>query len=310
MSSTPPPAGPKRTDTLLEPDSTGSPSLSPTSPQPPGSPRRTDTLLETDEDVRQALAAAGPQPPTAPAAGIPQAPPRVVCPDRPTQRPPVAYLTVFDDGKADGELVRVRGDRFVIGRSEGDFLLPHDEQVSGRHVEITRQHVGGAYRWVISDLQSTNGLFVRISRTALTDRTEFLVGKGRYLFEGPAAERGTADSKASAAKSSSPRAGSEDAAPHPSAVLVELLAGRPGARVPLTRPEYWIGADPACAICRSDDSFAELWHVRLFRDGKGAWHAESQKSLNGLWLRVGQITVDKRCLFQIGEQRFRLVVGG
>ena len=96
----------------------------------------------------------------------------------------------------------------------------------------------------------------------------------------------------------------------PHAAVVELVAGATGARLPLVNPEYWIGRNPDCAVCRSDDPFVEPRHVRLFRDAKGAWHAQNNKSANGLWVKVPQITVDDGCLFQIGEQRFRLKVGG
>jgi DNA-directed RNA polymerase specialized sigma24 family protein len=51
-------------------------------------------------------------------------------------------------------------------------------------------------------------------------------------------------------------------------------------------------------------------HVRLYRDANGAWHAQNNKSPNGLWYRVPQIMVNDACLFQIGEQRLRLRAGG
>jgi hypothetical protein len=35
----------------------------------------------------------------------------------------------------------------------------------------------------LTDLQSTHGLFVRVSKTALADKAEFLVGNGRYRFD-------------------------------------------------------------------------------------------------------------------------------
>ena len=38
------------------------------------------------------------------------------------------------------------------------------------HVEITRHCVAGQYRFVISDLQTRNGLFIRVSRTILADQ--------------------------------------------------------------------------------------------------------------------------------------------
>src|SRR5207244_10706659 len=115
-------------------------------------------------------------------------------PYRPTIRPPIALLTVFDDGKTEGQVIRLRGERFIIGRSEGDLLIPHDELISGRHVEITRHRLGNEHRWVITDLQTRNGLFIRVSRTVLTDKSEFLVGNGRYRFEAANSELpGTVD---------------------------------------------------------------------------------------------------------------------
>ena len=100
-------------------------------------PNRPCSLVEVDEDVAAAILAAA----SREAAPRPHAP--VASPWRPTARPPAALLTACDDGRADGEVVRLRGDRFVIGRTEGDFRLPHDPLVSTRHAEVTRQQHGG-----------------------------------------------------------------------------------------------------------------------------------------------------------------------
>jgi hypothetical protein len=62
--------------------------------------------------------------------------------------------------------------------------------MSGRHVEITYQQIGGLHRWVATDLQSLHGLFVRVSRTFLADQAEFLVGNGRYRFDALRASSG------------------------------------------------------------------------------------------------------------------------
>ncbi len=104
-------------------------------------------------------------------------------PFRPTVRPPVPILTVHDDGRNDGEIIRIRDERFLIGRTEGDLRFPMDKRISSRHVKITHQVVGGLHRWVVTDLQSTHEMFVRVSKTSLADRAEFLVGNGRYRFE-------------------------------------------------------------------------------------------------------------------------------
>ncbi|HVC98208.1 MAG TPA: FHA domain-containing protein [Pirellulales bacterium] len=291
------------------------------------------TCLETDEDVMDALreslapplAKPSPVPvapspvPRNPATPIVAGPPPVrqapqrpsVAAYRPSLRPPMAVLTVCDDGKNDGEQFRLRDGRFVIGRTEGDLLIPHDGMISSRHVEITRQSVAGQPRWIVTDLQSTNGLFVRISRTLLADQSELLVGKGRYRLLAPSGEgSATADySPPEGARNMTQAWGADASAPAiPS--LVELVGNAFANRVPLIGSEYWIGADPSCAICRANDPYCDARHARLTRDAKGGWQVEQNKTVNGLWFRVPQVVCESVVQFQIGEQRFRLRAGG
>ncbi len=267
-------------------------------------PSRPGAEIDADEDEAARLLGAYSLPPQ-------PAPVHKSVPFRPTRRPPVATLVVYDDGRTDGEAIHLRAARFVIGRTEGDLVIPHDDLISTRHVEITRQQVGGLWRWAITDLQSTNGLFIRVTRTVLADRTELLVGGGRYRFDAPGADpAGTLDHL----PGDPPPAGSthgwgDEPAPIRPPALTELTPGGIGNRVVLTRSEYWIGTDPACAVNRPDDPFCEPKHCRIFRGSNGAWHADHPKTLNGLWYRVPQVVVDRTIQFQIGEQRFRLRVG-
>ena len=90
--------------------------------------------------------------------------------------------------------------------------------------------------------------------------------------------------------------------------LSEMLGQEIGNRVLLVKGEYWIGTDPTCQVCRPDDPFCEARHVRLYRSPRGHWQAEHNKTLNGLWLRMPQITVESAIQFQVGEQRFKLKV--
>ena len=287
---------------------------SPQPSQPPAGPERSGTLLETDEDILQALrnkpdvelVPLTVQPPASPAKPLASAKPY-----RPTQRPPTALLIVLDDGKSEGEVIRLRTDRFVIGRSEGDLLIPHDQQISGKHIEITRQRSGEKYRWVVTDLQSSNGLFIRVSRALLADKAEFLAGMGRYRFEAPGSNLPeTVDALPADTPLGGTRLLGTDAATLLQPALVELVGGKVLSRLPLAKTEYWIGSDPTCAICRGSDPFIEPRHVRLYREANGSWHAQNNKTANGLWLKLPQVTVTDSCSFQIGEQRFRLNAGG
>ncbi len=91
-------------------------------------------------------------------------------------------------------------------------------------------------------------------------------------------------------------------------VVVLTLQGE-GERFLLTRPENWIGRDAGtCAVVREHDALLSPRHARIYRDRKGRWHVENNKSLNGTWLRIDEMALDAACQFQLGEQRFLLRV--
>jgi hypothetical protein len=261
-------------------------------PSAPGPPLAADepsgTLIEMDAVGRQAISA----PPVV----------RGPVPYRPTARPPVPLLTVLDDGRAEGEVVRIREPRFVVGRTEGNLRIPLDGRMSARHVEIAFRMVDDAPRWVVTDLHSTHGLFVRVSRTALIDAAEIMVGSGRYRFD---ARPGEPSPPANDPGKGHPDAGDDPDRPRGPA-LVELLGADVGRRFVVTPPESWIGTDPACAIARPDDPFCEPRHARIFKSPELGWAADHNRTRNGLWLRVPEIVVDVMVHFQAGEQRFLL----
>src|SRR5262249_31944236 len=154
-----------------------------------------------------------------------------------------------------------------------------------------------AYRWMLVDLQSSNGTFVRIGNTVLKHQSELLVGRSRYRFE--AAGAAVADVPLATQAQDTVNWGSSPATAL-SAALVEITPTGPGQRVALTQAECWIGREKGCNVVRPDDPFVSPRHARLYRDGKGQWHAENNKSLNGLWLRMDQVPIDTACQFQLG----------
>jgi FHA domain len=274
------------------------------------------TVLETEDEIRKAVlvdlkyaqAATALNPPSAPVP-VPVPAGLAASPYRPTIRPPVPILTIFDDGKTEGEVIRIRSPRFTVGRSEGDLRFPLDGRMSSSHVEITHQVVDGLHRWVVTDLRSTHGMFVRVSKTVLADRAEILVGNGRYRFESnkPGSSE-TAEDLPGTSNAGETQGLDDGPGPFRPPSLTELLGKEIGNRLLLIKDQYWIGSDPSCALCRADDPFCEPKHVRLHRNSKGVWGAEHNKTQNGLWLRMVQIAVDSMIQFQVGEQRFRLKV--
>jgi pSer/pThr/pTyr-binding forkhead associated (FHA) protein len=240
-------------------------------------PRAEDTRLESAEEVRRALKQRrqGEKRRAAPEAQ----------PYRPVRRPPLAVLQVLDDDQDEGEWVRLRAARTVIGRTEGDVLIGHDDAVSGKHAEVVRQAEGGKYRWYLRDLGSTNGTYIRVESVVLRNGQELLIGQRRYRFQaaGPGGE----------------------ATP----VLVEITPKGEGKRYPLKGADNHVGHDASqCNVALADDPTVSPRHARIYRDGRGRWQIENLRSLNGIWVRVSQVPVDSSCQFQLGEQRFLLKV--
>ena len=53
----------------------------------------------------------------------------------------------------------------------------------------------------------------------------------------------------------------EGTSPFRPPAVTELLGKEIGNRMLLVKNEYWIGSDPSCPICRTDDPFCEPRHV-------------------------------------------------
>jgi pSer/pThr/pTyr-binding forkhead associated (FHA) protein len=266
------------------------------------------TRLETDEDVRRALllhrpAARG----AAVAAGAPapadDGPPLF----RPGLRPPTPLLTVYDDGSEDGEVIRIRQDRFVIGRTEGDLIIPNDSQISSRHAEIRQALVKEKYRWNLNDLKSTNGTYVRVNLATLEHGQEFILGRTRYRFENQAAAADATAPKPPNASDQGTRPWQSSARIDIVPAVVEQKVNGGGSRVLLSKSETWFGKDVAnCQVVMPADPFVSARHACIRRDGEGRWLLESNKSINGVWLRIEQIPFKGTCRFMLGEQQFMI----
>jgi pSer/pThr/pTyr-binding forkhead associated (FHA) protein len=268
-------------------------------------PPREGTRLESVEEIRKALAES--RTPTA-ANVAPNSPGAM--PFRPARRPPMAVLTICDDGKTEGEQVRLRGDRAVIGRGDGDVRIPHDAMMSTRHAEIVREADQNGWQWSLVDLQSTNGSFVRVPRATFKHGAEFLVGSTVLRFEdaalnlpGAALETGTAlPTKTQGWQTMAPT--------DLKASLVHVTPQGLGKRFFLDSAEQWLGRDAGqAAIALTEDVQVESRHAKVARDAKGNWSIEDAGSRNGVWLRVQRHALDGVCEFQLGEQRFIVRVG-
>ena len=199
---------------------------------------------------------------------------------RPEKRPPMALLTLRDDHQVDGESFRLREEETVIGRTQGKVLVPHDQQVSGRHASITREKYGERYRWMLRDLDSRNGVFVKIHRVRLKDQDLIMVANRLVQFTDPRPAR--------------------------PCQIQEIFDGRFATILELeATQDYWIGRDQHCCVdFLSGEPQVDPVHAKLQCDAQGRWTLQNCESVNGVWIRIQEMELVHRAGFQLGEQRF------
>jgi pSer/pThr/pTyr-binding forkhead associated (FHA) protein len=226
---------------------------------------------------------------------------------RPSHRPPTPLLTVLDDGSEEGEAIRIRTESFVIGRSEGNLIIPNDSQMSSRHAELRCTRTSDRCRWRLSDLQSTNGTFVRISSAALDHGQEFCIGRTRFRFDNAVAATAPNAAAAGVSHNTKPWRSGRTTAPTPT--IVEMTPTGDGPKTAVAERELWIGSDvEKCQVPLPNDPFASARHARVRLGDDGRWIIENNKSPNGVWLRIEQISIKGTCQFLLGEQRFQIRV--
>lgn len=183
----------------------------------------------------------------------------------------MALLHIVDDGREDGEVVRLRGDCFVIGRGEADIAIAHDILMSPHHARIDRLPQGG---WRLTDLGSTSGTFVRADRAKLRDGRTIQIGSTRLRFH----EVDLTE-----------------------AVFTEVTPAGDGQRHECVAPLTTIGRGDCTIVL--DDGFVSDVHAVVNRRRSG-WSIRN-RGVNGLWVRIHEpVALPAAAQFFCGEQRF------
>jgi len=227
---------------------------------------------------------------------------------RPNQRPPMAMIELLDDGADRGQEFRIRGDSMTIGRSNADIVVPHDSQISGSHVRISRRVVNAEFQWFVTDLSSTNGTFVRVGKTPLQASVPFIIGAFRYAYRPAVSHAASESAEATPVGTRGWQAPTAADLRHLTAALVRIANDGTEIDFPLHSDEAKIGSDSGrCQIVISDDPMMSHIHASIQRTDKGLI-IEDNKSLNGLWVAISERRLGNSATFQIGEQRIRFRV--
>jgi pSer/pThr/pTyr-binding forkhead associated (FHA) protein len=221
-------------------------------------------------------------------------------------------VTVLLDDGTEGPSFPIFGEQLDIGREEGGVLLDADRFVSPRHARLSR--VGGV--WVLRDLASTNGVYVRVRGVhPLRDGDLLLLGlqvlQFRLMSEaerglGPGEEHGTL----------------LFGSPAPAAwarLSQRTVEGVARDVYHLTHDETVLGREQG-DIVFTHDPFLSRRHAQVLRDGRASSSAASPAgaratqptivdldSSNGVYLRLrGETPVASGSLFRVGQHLLRV----
>lgn len=254
--------------------------------------------MTKNDAAAAASAPAAAQPAASPAASSP--PPAAA----PSAAPPAASAPAAA-GASDGTLTLIRpdgseGDSFplgtttIIGReSQGPFSS--DSYLSPKHAEFVLS--GGAA--TVTDLESLNGVYVRIDRdtpTELTHDSIFRIGQEILQFESFGETPAGADGTITMGSQNPGYFG-----------RIRLVTGREsyGNCFPIGTDGMHLGRERGDVIF-PDDGYVSGLHCRIHSEG-GRVFLTDVGSSNGTFIRVdGHAHVTKGSLLLMGQQLFRL----
>jgi len=213
----------------------------------------------------------------------------------PQLRPAAPWLYVMDDSQsyASSEVIRLKKDCYVIGRSTGDIQVAHDQLISPVHVCLERietvqpatepQPGKPSFVWRIKDLNSDTGTFLNIFDATLRHGDHLLWGACRAKIR---IDAETHELRLTVAPPFSAR---------------QVLTLQPGVH------NLGRDADLCPLLSLPDDMMLEPRHAQFaYNMEKNTWSIHAYRSLNGIWLRLRNTHEirDRRLTFQAGEQRF------
>jgi pSer/pThr/pTyr-binding forkhead associated (FHA) protein len=211
--------------------------------------------------------------------------------------PSSGTLVSLNRDGSDGEMVRIVGDAFDIGRTEGSLRFADDPYLAARHARLVVQNG----RITLRPIDTVNGVYVRITSCDLSPGDMFLVGKEVLRFEPmPSEERDPPALVEHGVRifGSAPR--------EAWGRLRQLtVAGTTRDMWHLVRPELVLGREEG-DVTFPDDEFMSRRHAAVRRQGPRA-KLEDLNSSNGTFVRVrGDRELKSGDVIRLGDQLLRL----
>jgi pSer/pThr/pTyr-binding forkhead associated (FHA) protein len=211
--------------------------------------------------------------------------------------PSAGTLVSLNRDGSDGEMVRIVGDAFDIGRTEGSLRFAEDPYLAARHLRLVVQNG----KITLRPIDTVNGVYVRVSACDLLPGDMFLVGKEVLRYEPvPAEERDPPALVEHGVRifGSAPR--------EAWGRLRQLtIAGTTRDVWHLVRPELVLGREEG-DVTFPDDEFMSRRHAAVRRQGPKA-RLEDLNSSNGTFVRVrGDRELKTGDVMRIGDQLLRL----
>ena len=215
-----------------------------------------------------------------------------------TVQPGARLTTILEDG-TDGPVYSLEADPTDLGREEGGIVLPNDPYLSPRHARFFRR----GSTWFVRDLDSLNGIFVRLARPAsLVDGDLLLAGlqvlkfalvSGAEQALGPAKQHGTL-------LFGSP------IFPRYARLCQRTVEGVTRNVFYLHKNETTVGRESG-DIVFTDDPFLSRRHLVIRRDtARGTFTVEDLGSVNGTYLAIhGEVALENGAQIRLGQHLFR-----
>ncbi|MEB2311540.1 MAG: FHA domain-containing protein [Sorangiineae bacterium] len=211
---------------------------------------------------------------------------------------PARLVVIAQDGTA-GNTYELSADQTDIGREEGEILLPNDPYVSPRHARVVRR----GSRFFVRDLESVNGIYVRLRRPEPLHHADLvLVGLEVLRFEavsdtekglGPATERGTL-------------VFGSPASPWHARLCRRTVEGTIRDVFYLSEKETVIGRESG-NIVFTTDPFMSRRHASISQEGEGKYTLRDLGSSNGTYLAIrAEVEIEPGDHLRIGQHLFRL----